>query len=53
MNTAAKEWAAQVAARNAVETAKARGDAALMEQGYLPLSYGDQPETTKKEGAAA
>ena len=53
MNTASSEWAAQVAARNEIEMAKARGDAALMEQGYLPLDYGEQPETTKKEGVAA
>ena len=53
MNTASSECAAQVAARNEIEMAKARGDAALMEQGYLPLAYGEQPETTKKEGVAA
>ena len=43
MNTAASEWAERVKARNAIETAKARGDAALAAQGFLPLTYGEQP----------
>lgn len=43
MNTAGMEWAERVVARNAIETAKARGDAALAAQGFLPLTYGEQP----------
>jgi len=42
MNTAGMEWAERVAARNAIETAKAQNEA-LMAQGYLPLTYGEQP----------
>ena len=36
MHTASREWADRVAARNAVETAKARADEAR------PLTYGEQ-----------
>lgn len=47
MHTASREWADRVAARNAVETAKARADEArineeLAAQGFLPLTYGEQ-----------
>ena len=42
MDTAGMEWAERVAARNAIETAKAQNEA-LMAQGYLPLTYGEQP----------
>lgn len=53
MHTAAKEWAARVAARNKVEAAKA---AALSAQGYLPFTYGEQPaapgEDKRKEAEA-
>ena len=42
MNTAGMEWAERVAARNAIETANAQNEA-LMAQGYLPLTYGEQP----------
>ena len=47
MHTASREWVDRVAARNAVETAKARADEArindaLAAQGFLPLTYGEQ-----------
>lgn len=52
MHTASREWADRVAARNAVETAKARADEArinearkneaLAARGFLPLTYGEQ-----------
>ncbi len=47
MHTASREWADRVAARNAVETAKARANEArineaLAAQGFLPLTYGEQ-----------
>ena len=52
MHTASREWADRGAARNAVETAKARADEArinearineaLAAQGFLPLTYGEQ-----------
>lgn len=42
MHTAAKEWADRVAARNEIETEKARAEA-QMAQGFLPFTYGEQP----------
>ena len=47
MHTASKEWADRVAARNAVEAAKARAaearaNEALAAQGFLPLTYGER-----------
>ena len=47
MHTASREWADRVAARNAVEAAKARANEAqineaLAAQGFLPLTYGEQ-----------
>ena len=57
MHTASKEWADRVAARNAVDAAKARANEArtdearinearineaLAAQGFLPLTYGEQ-----------
>ena len=47
MHTASKEWADRVAARKAVEAAKARANEAqineaLAAQGFLPLTYGER-----------
>ena len=47
MHTASKEWADRVAARNAVEAAKARANEAqineaLAAQGFLPLTHGER-----------
>ena len=44
MNTAGMEWAERVAARNAIgHGGVCAQNEALMAQGYLPLTYGEQP----------
>ena len=58
MHPAAQEWADRVAARNAVETAKARDveaqkDAALSAQGFLPFTYGPRPAPLSPEAELA